>query len=152
MKAAPTLDGRIRIDLEDAIDLAVLRAIVADAHGRDGDLATHLADGIDPALSEDWADYVLPELQASFNGQLETIAGALSGVTPGDTLFIGRDDAEAWFGGLNQARLALEGRFGLSGTDTPLLEGEARSAGIRAHFYQMLQGMLLHFLMSGGNG
>ena len=49
MKAAPTLDGRIRIDVEDALDLAVLRAVVADAHSRDDDLASRLAAGTDPA-------------------------------------------------------------------------------------------------------
>ncbi len=151
MKAAPTLDGRIRIDLEDAMDLVVLRAIIADAHARDDDLASRLSAGTDPDLAEDWDDYVLPELRVSFNSQLETIVGALAEVTPGDTLFIGREDAEAWFGGLNQARLALEDRYGLAGADEDAQDGEMKSAGIRSHFYQMLQGMLLHFLMSGGN-
>lgn len=149
MKAAPTLDGRIRIDIEDALDLAVLRAIVADAHSRDDDLASHLAAGIDPDLAEDWDDYVLPELRGSFNAQLETIVGALGKVTPGETFFIGHDDAEAWFGGLNQARLALEGRYHLSENKGIGEDDEVKSAGIRSHFYQMLQGMLLHFLMGG---
>jgi hypothetical protein len=148
MKAAPTLDGRIRLDLEDAIDLAVLRAIIADAHGRGDDLAARLAACSEPELAEDWADFVLPDLRASFNSQLETIAAALSEVTPGDTLFIARGDAEAWFGGLNQARLALEARFGLSRDGDVARTGPARSAAIRARFYQMLQGMLLHFLMA----
>lgn len=151
MKAAPTLDGRIRLDLEDALDLAVLRAIIADARGRDDELASQLAADTHPDLAGDWADFVLPDLQDSFNSQLETIAGALSDVTPGDALFIGRDDAGAWFGGLNQARLALEARFGLSGREDRSLEGATRSASIRNHFYQMLQGMLLHFLMTGGS-
>lgn len=150
MKAAPTLDGRIRIDLEDAMDLAVLRAIVADAHSRDDDLASRLSAGIEPDLAEDWDDYVLPELRGSFNSQLETIVTALGEVTPGDTLFIGKEDAEAWFGALNQARLALEDRYGLAAKEGEELEPESKSAGIRSHFYQMLQGMLLHFLMSGG--
>lgn len=148
MKAAPTLDGRIRLDLEDAIDLAVLRAIIADARGRDDDLAGRLAAGMDAGVADDWADYVLPELRESFDGQLAAIATALSEVAPGGALFITRDDAEAWFGGLNQARLALEARFGLAAADEGSLKGEARSAGIRSHFYQMLQGLLLHFLMS----
>lgn len=149
MKAAPTLDGRIRIDVEDALDLAVLRAVVADAHSRDDDLASRLAAGTDPDLAEDWDDYVLPELRGSFNTQLETIVEALGGVTPGETFFIGRGDAEAWFGGLNQARLALEDRYQLAANEGAEPDAEVKSAGIRSHFYQMLQGMLLHFLMGG---
>ena len=152
MKAAPTLDGRIRLDLEDAIDLAVLRAIIADACGRDDDLASELAAETLPELSADWGDFVLPDLRSAFHAQLETIAAALSEVTPGDALFIGRGEAEAWFGGINQARLALEARFGLSRDEDAERTGPARSAEIRARFYQMLQGMLLHFLMTGEEG
>ena len=149
MKAAPTLDGRIRIDIEDALDLAVLRAIVADAHSREDDLASRVSAGTDPDLAEDWDDYVLPELRSSFNSQLETIVDALGELAPGDTLFIERDHAEAWFGGLNQARLALEDRYGLAAREGVEPDAETKSAGIRSHFYQMLQGMLFHFLMGG---
>lgn len=148
MKAAPTLDGRIRIDLEDAIDLAVLRAIVGDARGRDDDLASQVSAGTEPELAEDWEDFVLPDLRATFDAQLETVVRALREVAPGDTVFIGGDEAEAWFGALNQARLALEERFGLSRQKEEELLGTLRPVAIRAHFYQMLQGMLLHFLMT----
>lgn len=148
MRAAPTLDGRIRLDLQDALDLAILRSIIADARGREGDLAGHLAAGTETELAGDWADYVLPDLREAFETQLATIAGALAEVTPGDTLFIGRDDAEAWFGGLNQARLALEDRYRLAQSEGGEREGEAHAAGVRSHFYMMLQGLLLHFLMT----
>jgi hypothetical protein len=151
MKAAPTLDGRIRIDVEDALDLLVLRSIVADA-GRDDDLADELAAAMDSEVRDDWDDYVLPDLRLQFQQQLRTVLDALGEVYPGGTLFIDSGHAADWFGALNQARLTLEDRFDLSAfEDEDPPEKEARSAKVRSRFYQMLQGLLLGFILNPEN-
>ncbi|BCX47896.1 hypothetical protein HAHE_18040 [Haloferula helveola] len=147
MKAAPTLDGRIRVDLETDLDLLVLRSIIADAQGGGSDLATRLSGKMDASLADDWSDFVLPELRGEFNAQLEVIAKALGPLEPGQPLFIERPDAELWYGGLNQARLSLEARFGFGNEELEAMPPDKRSARIRSHFYQVLQGLLLDFLM-----
>ncbi len=52
MKAAPTLDGRVRIDPERPLDLIVLRAIVSDAQRSSDDLVARLGRGMDEAVGD----------------------------------------------------------------------------------------------------
>jgi len=150
MKAAPTLDGRIRIDLESELDRMVLRAIPQDARLDGWDAIERLREPVDDGQrGEDWEDFVRPELENTFEGQLATIAAALAELENGEPLFIVRDQAEAWFGGLNQARLALEARYRLTEADPTEIGAEERSAWFRSHFYLQLQGLILEFLMKG---
>jgi len=146
MKAAPTLDGRIRIDVESPIDLLAMQSIVPDARLADRGLTERLSPG---ETSEDWKDYVMPELGEGFESQLGCIERAVSSLDLEDPqpLFIVRDDAESWYGGLNQARLALEDRHGFTGTPPDQLASAERAAWFRSQFYQRLQEMILQFLM-----
>ena len=94
MKVAPTLQGGLRIDVENALDWMVLRCISYDARGSGPDLANRVSSAMAGDKSiEDWKEYVLPELRDSFNSQLDTIEAALAragdGEEPGE-VFITR--------------------------------------------------------------
>lgn len=153
MKAAPTLDGRLRIDLESKIDLAALQSITTDARSIARDLADRLADGItEPTIAADWKTYVTDELKHGFNGQLKLIDDALHEVKEptGETLFITGENAMEWYGALNQARMALEERYLISDiTDINQLQGSERQALMRAQFYQTFQSMIFQYLVKG---
>jgi hypothetical protein len=150
MKAAPTLDGRIRIDLESKLDWMVMQSISHDARVGGVDLADRLGDFLgEDASKGDWEDYVLPDLKQGFNEQLsyiEKVLGALNLEAP-EPVFIVKEDAEIWYGGLNQARLALEERYHFDGENPETMTPGRRTAWFRAQFYQMLQSLLLDFLM-----
>ena len=68
MNLTPTLQGGIRLDMESTLDWARLEMIVIDAVNNDEELALTL--GSRMVMEEDWKDYVLPDLQHSFNEQL----------------------------------------------------------------------------------
>lgn len=151
MRAAPTLDGRVRIDPESDLDLMVLRSVLLDAKsGADG-FAGRLVEGMDESLAEDWEEFVLPELAETFDGQLRTVSAALEDAAPGEPVYVGKEDAEAWYGALNQARLALEAGHRCSEyrglEELEDADGELRSACIRSNFYMALQSLLLEFVM-----
>lgn len=150
MKAAPTLDGRLRIDLEDERDRMVLEAIVVDAQTDGGGLADALACMQDPD-DEDWEEFVKPELTDLFDSQLAVVVHAVDEAGVPGPVFVVKEDAEAWYGALNRARLALEDACDLSTLDEESLDdkpSEIRSAFHRSRFYMTIQGLLLEFVMS----
>lgn len=149
MKAAPTLEGGLRIDLESPIDWMVLRCIPYDARG------VALADRLGTLMdadpqAEDWREFVVPELHETFDSQLAAVEQALAEAGDGDSpaeIFIRRDDGEQWFGALNQARIALEERYHFIKEDPAAMTPGTRSAFFRAHSYQNLQYLLLRHVM-----
>jgi hypothetical protein len=157
MNVAPTLEGGIRIEAENAIDWSLLEAITHDARGG-GDLASRLGAlmGEDPHAA-DWEEFVIPDLHRDFAEQLEYVAAAVKearakagGGAAAGPLWIHRSDAMHWYGSLNQARLALEARHHF-GDRTRLPAGERdeqrRSAFFRNQFYQAIQSLLLDFVL-----
>lgn len=148
MKVAPTLDKRLRIDVESEVDRMILQAVIADARGEGGGLAGRLAGGMPDELAADWNEFVLPGLGEDFDGQLGVVEQAIAGLEGEGEIYITADDAEAWFGALNQARLALEESHHLSEVGDEEMPPPLRTAWYRSQFYQMVQGMLLEFLMS----
>jgi hypothetical protein len=151
MKVAPILKGGLRIDVETPLDWMVLRCIPYDARGGDDNLADRVSSGMakDEGM-EDWREFVIPELQDGFNAQLAAIETALEGAGDDDQpgqVFILKDDAELWYGGLNQARLALEERYGFSDEDPSEMTPGKRSAWFRSHFYLHVQSALLDHVM-----
>lgn len=151
MKAAPTLQGGLRIDVESALDWMVLRCISYDARGGGLDLADRVSAKMagDEGM-EDWEEFVLPELRDGFNAQLDAIEAALAlagdGEEPGE-VFITREDSELWYGGLNQARLALEERYGFSHEQPEDMTPGKRSAWFRSQFYLHVQSLLLDYVL-----
>lgn len=151
MRIAPTLNGGLRIDAGGPGDWEVLRCIVLDARWGGRDLARRLGglihDEQDPG---DWEEFVVPELQAAFEGQLTSVAQAIEQAArqcggQAGPLLVGREDAEAWYGALNQARLALEAEhsFGPRGEAPGPADPVRRSAYFRSQFYLAVQQMLL---------
>lgn len=151
MKVAPVLKGGLRIDVESPMDWMVLRCIPYDARGGGLDLADRVSAPMsgDEGI-EDWRDYVLPDLRDGFNAQLAAIEAAVEAAgsedEPGE-LFILKEDAELWYGGLNQARLALEERYDLSNAILAEMTPGKRSAWFRSQFYLHVQSLLLTHVM-----
>lgn len=150
MKIVPTPDGQIRIDIESPADLEVLSAIAQDAYSASDGLADRLAGKMAAdELTEDWNEFVLPDLSEQFNAQLARIGKALKSFDPASPkpLYIEREAAEDWYGGLNQARLALEHRYHFAEQKPEGMEPKKHSAWFRNEFYGMLQWQLMEFLM-----
>jgi len=88
-----------------------------DAQGKGNDwLAKRFGVLVD---EEDWDEFVVPELSNHFAEQIElgrkAVQGALENSRDGvGEFFIKIEEGEAWYGVLNQARLALETRWKLS--------------------------------------
>ncbi|BCU76771.1 DUF2017 family protein [Luteolibacter sp. LG18] len=147
MRVAPTLKGGLRIDAEISQDWDVLRCILADA--KPGGLARRLTASAGPD-AEDWEELMMPDLLDVFEGQLGVVrdtiraAAEASSGGPGE-IFIEKDDAEAWFGALNQARLALHARHDFSDDDPDVIgmSEQRRSAFFRYQFYMVIQDLLL---------
>lgn len=151
MKVAPTLEGGLRVDVETPLDWMVLRCIPYDARSGGFDPAARVAAPMakDDA-AEDWQEFVVPDLRESFNSQLDTIARALVGADDDDKpglIFIRKEEAELWYGGLNQARLALEERYRFEHREPAEMSPGERSAWFRSQFYLQVQGMLLDHVM-----
>lgn len=151
MKVAPVLKGGLRIDVESPMDWMVLRCISHDARAGGLDLADRVsAPMAEDEGIEDWRDYVLPDLRDEFNAQLAAIEAAVAAAgaeeEPGE-IFILREDAELWYGGLNQARLALEERYDLSNAILAEMTPGKRSAWFRSQFYLHVQSLLLTHVM-----
>ncbi|MFZ9935436.1 MAG: DUF2017 family protein [Luteolibacter sp.] len=153
MKITPTLEGGLRVDVEDAGDWFVLRGITRDAVCGDERLSSRLGALItDEELSADWRDIVEPELQEGFEADLAHVAGAIRAAEEaGDGhLWITPENAWHWYSALNQARLALHGIHhfesadGLSPAD---LEPAVRGAFVRSRFYCAFQSLLLDHVM-----
>jgi hypothetical protein len=134
----------------------VLRTIVPDAAARGTDLAARLGILIEEEPdSEDWSEYVVPDLRSLFDSQLAAVAHAVESAAEAaeqgaGSLWIRRNEAELWYGALNQARLALEDLHRFHDTpDAPPGKTSAakRSAWLRSQFYLALQGIVLDHLM-----
>ena len=157
MRVAPTLDKSLRIDAESPTDWLVLEMICTDASQMpDEPLADRFANLM--AADEDWTELITPELSEQFNEQVLHVSRAIS-TAQKDTdltgsLFIQEDEAEIWFGAINQARISLEERHQVSqyedDIDEEALEYEdphLKAAIIRYHFYTSLQSIMLEYIL-----
>lgn len=151
MKVAPTLEGGLKISVESAVDWMVLRCIPHDARGGDLDLADHLSSQMTGKDGEDdWREFVLPDLRDNFNAQISTIEDALDSFSEEleeGEIFIEKEQADFWYGGINQARIALEERYDFSSEDPIEMPPGLRSAWFRSQFYLHVQSLLLEHVM-----
>lgn len=105
--------------------------------------------GEDTAADEDWHEYIEPELRKLFKSHTDIAAADIATMDrQGDlfTLTISLANARAWIHTLNQARLALAARHGLTEADTEgrnRLDGEKGFAVMQIDFYAMLLSLLL---------
>ena len=148
MKVLPTLEGGLKLMIDNDLDWQVLAMVSQDA-------GSGVSDELADLMDEDamWEDVVKPDLDALFEDQLtklnQTIASAQQ--TGEDEVCIEPQDADTWYGALNQARLQLEKAYQLSKLreegDLQALESEPRSAFFRDRFYCHLQSLLLDYVM-----
>ncbi len=105
--------------------------------------------GDDPQADSEWREEVEPEMRELFQTHVEVVAADLAAIRQnGDafTLSIHAKNSRAWIHTLNQARLALGARHGVTDDDTA---GRRRPRGPKAFaimqidFYAMLLSMLL---------
>lgn len=154
MRIAPTLDGGLRIDAESATDWLVLEMICTDAANLPGKpLTERLAAFM--KTDDDWKEFVTPDIQNTFNEQITHVSKALC-IAEKDqdligSLYIKKEEADTWFGAINQARLSLEAQYRLSAYDgdeeIDPTQTHIKSAQIRYEFYNSLQTLLLEYLM-----
>lgn len=157
MNIIPTLEGGLRVDLEDRADWLLLSQLIDDACRREHSLADELGAAIqEPEVAEDWFEYVVPELKEQFATSLETVRELIADSIqqheggPG-SLWITRELGFDWFSSLNQARLAIESRHGFGNLDREEIDEDSndtrRSAYYRSQFYSALQGLLLEHVL-----
>jgi len=156
MKIMQTLEGGLRMDIEEEDDWLLLQGITHDAISCDEKLAHRLGNLVtDPDVAPDWKDYIIPDLEEGFASDVQHVATAIasarleSGGGPGP-LWITRDHAFHWYSALNQARLAIEERFQFGpeeDVDPDDLTLARRAAFIRTEIYSDIQRMLLHRVM-----
>ena len=105
MKILPTLEGGLRIDIEEDEDWEIFEILLIDARGRSPDwLAKRLGVLME---EEDGEEYVVPELTSHFSSQAEVVKGALTRARQKakngkGELFIERSDGEIWYGLVNR--------------------------------------------------
>jgi hypothetical protein len=156
MNVMPTLEGGLRIDAENPIDWELLLAVLQDAKSCESDLAARLAGMMPPEETPEWEELVVPDLRENFDSQLDLVARTVSEARQSacegtGSLWIHRADGAAWYGALNQARLALEERFQFGpavNVDPKAWTVAKRAAFHRSRFYQTIQGLLLEFVMA----
>lgn len=152
MKIMQTLEGGLRVDLEDEDDWKILLDILRDATSCDEKLAERLGNMVTAEeVAEDWKEFIIPDLDATFDADLTHVSNSISAARmesaggPGP-LWISKDDAFHWYSALNQARLAIEEKyhFGPSDeVDPPKLTTESSGAFLRSLIYTNLQSLLL---------
>jgi len=151
MKVLPTLDGGLRLEIENRTDWQVLLAITLDG---EGDLAGELTELMDEESM--WEDIVEPELRTHFSDQLNHVQRAVQtakkeALDPeSGEIQIPKEDSEIWYGSLNQARLALEEKYKFGSReliDPSEVSGEKRSAYFRDRFYFSFQSILLDYIL-----
>ncbi len=156
MNIQRTLEGGLRVDVEDSADWHLLSGIARDAASCDEKLADRLGRLVtDGELAPDWREYIIPDLDETFRSDVSHVATTISSALlesaggPGP-LWITREDAPRWYSALNQARLAIEEihRFGPGENLRPeKLPPEKRSAFLRSRFYCAMQSFLLDQVM-----
>jgi hypothetical protein len=106
--------------------------------------------GKDKEADSDWREFVEPGLRELFKTHTDIVAADLAAIRKKKgvvTLQIPADNARAWIHTLNQARLALGARHGVTDDDTAgrrKMHGEEKAFAImQIDFYGMLLGMFL---------
>jgi hypothetical protein len=159
MRVMPTLEGGLRIEIDSAIDWLILEHISSDALDEDGDRLPERLGALMDEKSE-WDELVIPELRVIFAGQVGKVAEAIrsaqaevevGGEEASGAVSIGKEDADDWYGALNQARLGLEGRYHFGQMDEVSgLEDwseDKRYAYVRNQCYGQLQSVLLEYVI-----
>lgn len=154
MNIIPTLEGGLRIEVEDAADWFLLLSIGQDAHGHANELAHLLTQRIThDEIRTDWQHFVTPDLEAAFLDAVQSVTQEIqrahaSHHGAAGVLWITPNHAEPWYSTLNQARLALESRYHFGPSCDPThLSPTARGAFLRSQLYCAIQSLLLEHVL-----
>lgn len=181
MRIAPTEEGGLNLFLTEDREWKLFELLIVDAEGRGaGWLAKRLGVLID---DEDWDEFVAPGLTAQFQEEVDKVRVTLKksfddsmrrlkNAKPADEsnlelpldddeeeealgeIPILREEGSTWYSVLNQARLALEGKWKLAALEgeedfesLEKIESERLAAYLRYQFYTRIQAILLDFAM-----
>ena len=148
MTILPTLEGGLRLQMQVERDWQVLMALSFDASH---DLAGDLSGLMDEESM--WEDLIEPELRALFSHQVTQVEAQVRAARKGgeSSITIGAEDADVWYGALNQARLAMEANYQFGPTEEgksiESMERGKQEAFFRERFYCQLQSLLLEYVM-----
>lgn len=101
------------------------------------------------SYSQDWAQFVVPELREAFEGATSVVEEDLEPLRNGETGWtIPAGHVDAWLNALNQARLALAARYNVTEEDMDRpapypVETERGMAVAQIHVYGLLQECLI---------
>ena len=109
-----------------------------------------LTGGADADADLDWIEHVEPDMRELFKTHVDVAAADISAIRQQETAFtlsIPAKNGRAWIHTLNQARLALGARHGVTDGDTA---GRAHHDGLKGFAIMQIDfyGMLLGFLLS----
>jgi hypothetical protein len=152
MEIQTTEEGWVFADMDPMI-VDLLRGLPACA-APDDDAArrrifSSLTGGADAKADSEWREEVEPELHKLFKDSVDIVASDLATIQEEEDVFtlnVSLKNARAWIHTLNQARLALGARHGVTEDDTA---GRRRQSGAKAFaimqidFYGMLISLLL---------
>jgi hypothetical protein len=106
--------------------------------------------GADREIDEEWRENMEPDMRELFQSHVDVVVGDLAAMTEKDdssTLSIPAKNARAWIHTLNQARLALGAKHGVTEEDTAGPKRRRASAKtfalMQIDFYAMLLSLLL---------
>lgn len=106
--------------------------------------------GADPEADEEWRENVVPEMRELFQSHVDVVAADLAAMRErrgSFTFNIPIENARAWIHTLNQARLALGAKHGVTDDDTAGRRKRHSSAKafalMQIDFYAMLMSLLL---------
>jgi len=164
--------GLVLADL-DEVSLPILEALPKFARGEGADLFLNpsVVRGREALtregeeMNDDWAEFVAPDLQTLFDEQLQRVVADLEaaepsiGVPGAVDVVIAPSHLEAWFGALNQARLAMNEEFGCEALEAPephdpnVVEELSDDQHFAMHhfmFYRFLQEMVMQAMRVSG--
>ena len=182
MRLGVTDEGNLLFQFTELEDWKIFEDLVVDAEGRGkGWLAKRLGVLMD---DEDWDEYIVPSLNEQFQGEITVVRDVLRKAyddflarpdppkQPEKEKYDLLDDEEdkeelncgelqifrevsgTWYSVLNQARLALEGKWKLAALEDEEdmeelqnIDQERLGAYLRYGFYTRIQGLLLEYLM-----
>lgn len=148
MTIGPTVAGGLKLVPEEEQDWAVLLEIASDGAGG-------LSKRLGGLMDEDsmWDEIVVPELDDMFSRQrTEVLKMVRKARSKDEPIHIERNNAETWYGALNQARLELEANFHFGPEEKrdpdQIVDPSARSAWFRNEFYGAVQSLLLQYVLT----
>lgn len=151
MKAFPTPNGIIHIEVEDVDDWRLLTRLLIDAGDTDYDIADDICGRIsDMEVASDWRDFVVPDLVVKFDASLARVAASIELACKehdggGGGFTIDPQYSHDWYGVLNRARLALESKYHLAASrkNAGEMTSEIHAAYLRDRLYCALQSLIL---------